>query len=573
MKKYIKKSLVLVCVLLVLWAGVWAINTNNSWWQVVKSADPVRIDAYENCYKVSASSACSGDVFVPTNSQNEWRGFIGNHPSCVTLDSCISPCVLRDFIQWAGEGTITKSKIRNAMVGSYNYQLALWGIHGNHVLWYGELVTITGYTDTNGNFRISYNPYTVIPLTQEPVSEFELNWLDLSNEWLAWGCFDDGSYRVNSRIYSEQITYDDVFPWRQTTRPIPNFGAWFDRDTIPGQTLPSNGHVTLTNRMYWCKSELLPNPDKYCVERLVFNQSNATQVSFLNSDDFATAVYFKEFTNNYAGTQVCASQSWFADERSFINLQKEHFGTSAGDEWCLNDGSLDPYSSDYTGQCNSNTNSSAYVLSRLVTPYDTDADLSINWSIWYWSWTCQWFNWWPIYPCTGSKLNQNFVYLNTTWYQESWGTQIFWFYNNAYSAGNQWVYRYWHMNVWGYTYHINAVGFNWSWISSYYLDPPPEELSSNWYFVKIPLSSWYGYYMTYEIPSYSNVYDEFLSAKYSDASWAAYLAGIPQDVFNLNTFLISKNVCVSFDCPVGMVLDWAGPWCHIAGWGWTVQIR
>lgn len=77
------------------------------------------------------------------------------------------------------------------------------------------------------------------------------------------------------------------------------------------------------NRFYGCKSELLPNPDKYCVERLIQNTGNYTFDS-----EMADKIYLKEFTNNYdIQNQDCSSIHSLADGLDFRQLNTGDFGS------------------------------------------------------------------------------------------------------------------------------------------------------------------------------------------------------------------------------------------------------
>jgi len=168
MKKYIKKSLVLVCVLLVLWAGVWAINTVAEWWQVIKSAPATRIDAHNVCKKVSASASCSGDVFVPTSWSDEWLAFRTNKPACVTLEECTPTCD-RPLTLWTWNNpncTVPDIKICNAAGWYCQY----WAGCNSNIGASGSYYSWITATTTNASWWLYGKLYSQLYVASNPTA-------------------------------------------------------------------------------------------------------------------------------------------------------------------------------------------------------------------------------------------------------------------------------------------------------------------------------------------------------------------------------------------------------------------
>jgi len=94
-----KFSVFLFLILFVI--SMWAVLIDayyNSWWYKITNgwyitdlsdnSTPNKIDEW--ICRVVTSETCSSDVFVPTNTSDEYNSFLTNLPSCVTLWSCLS---------------------------------------------------------------------------------------------------------------------------------------------------------------------------------------------------------------------------------------------------------------------------------------------------------------------------------------------------------------------------------------------------------------------------------------------------------------------------------------------------
>jgi hypothetical protein len=66
--------------------------------------------------------------------------------------------------------------------------------------------------------------------------------------------------------------------------------------------------------LYGCQSELLPNPDAYCVEKLI------------KTGTAAGSIYFKEFTYKYPGNTACSSIPFQPTGTGRSLLSKEDMG-------------------------------------------------------------------------------------------------------------------------------------------------------------------------------------------------------------------------------------------------------
>ncbi len=249
-----------------------------------------KVEEHGSCFTVTNS--CAQDVFIPTNTTGEMTSFTGNHPSCVQVKPC--DCVLKNFLNGVVAGQITQSKIRNALTWYINPE---WmGLYG-YVLWYGQSVNI-GYdtwSDPFGREKIA-GWSDVATSGDATLSEFELYGVTPATENINRWCFDDGTYRVNSNVYSRQVLEINrniswFFNGTYTNTSRYQGIIWINFGLEHLRTDPISQRFS-SMRFFGCRSELLPNPDLYCVERVIPKDGTV-------SDSMPSAIYLKEFTNNY----------------------------------------------------------------------------------------------------------------------------------------------------------------------------------------------------------------------------------------------------------------------------------
>ncbi len=112
-------------------------------------------------------------------------------------------------------------------------------------------------------------------------------------------------YRGDTRAVRNDVNTHS-YPYKTYTYGIPDY----------------EGNYQMTNKLYGCQAELLPNPDLYCVERVVRTATNAN------------TLYFKEFTKEYTGDKTCSSLTLFTTTgatRSLLNKEDAGYGTSTRD--------------------------------------------------------------------------------------------------------------------------------------------------------------------------------------------------------------------------------------------------
>lgn len=466
------------------------------------------VEEHNMCFAVT--NACTNDVFIPTKTTGEMLSFSWNHPGCTTLTPCNRWCVLKTFLNGVQDGSIQYSKFRNDLNGFINNQWTGTTGYWNFVLWYGQSLSISLVYDNYffpGRPRIASSPkiadfydtnYSVVG----EIHEFELYGISPETENINRWCFDDGSYRVNSNVYSRQVLFinsessKNYQPDRQTTRfngfTWANF--WLKLNINPLGDMPSYRY----NRFFGCRSDLLPNPDKYCVERVIPKDGTVP-------DNQPSAIYIKEFTNNYLFSgcwiwwdicynqrvNICLNTTWIANNASFRIL-------STGDIWG-------------TGW-----------FYNMIRPYGGAGTI-----------------WW-------SSSNEYFYYRNTTWTNPwaNYSTQIFWFY--AYSG---WTYTYHILNDMNSLNHLKYLyDNNYFYYSSNEIwkngDPHLVLTHQNdlWYntmsdtgvdsFIKIPLQE-FDTYLIYEDTNLNGNYD----VSYIWSSWDMQ-----------TTQQLSKYICVSHTC-------------------------
>lgn len=262
-----------------------------------------QIEEHGDC-KIVTQNTCSKDVFIPTKTSPEWTAFKNNHPACIQLADCSPSCILKEFVEGVYDGTIQYSKMRNALSGFINDQTTRWGFWSNtstFVPGYGEKMEIALKTVYDGRPKIvSKNSIVATGIneyTGSNIYEFELYGITPETENTNRWCFTDGSYWVNSNVYSRQtLQYINSIPRHWYLGDFTTSRFWGVVWVNFWLRLGTDGKSKY-NRFFGCKSDLLPNPDKYCVERVVPKAGT--------SADKPTAIYLKEFTNNasfgYAG--------------------------------------------------------------------------------------------------------------------------------------------------------------------------------------------------------------------------------------------------------------------------------
>lgn len=406
------------------------VGYQNSW----VSFNSNKVEEHGSCFTVTNS--CAQDVFIPTNTTGEMTSFTGNHQSCITLGNCAQTCVLETFLNSAMAGGST-SKVRNALTWYINVQ---WTGSDGYVLGYGQSVSIYYNTWSDPFSRAKIATTTTVATTDdgETLSDFELYGITPETKNINRWCFADGTYRVNSNVYSRQVLKIDrnaplsyyfngnyTNTWRYQGTIWINFGLEHLRTAgIPG--------IFNSMRFFGCRSELLPNPDKYCVERVIPKDDTV-------SDSMPSAIYLKEFTNNHGFWlfQPGALCSWLSlawGEHPF-----RLFGT--GD----------------------------------IAQYDDPQASGKLWNV-----LMPW-----LLGTLGTENNAGFLYRNTTgWLTNKYGTQMFGMYvvngndyqyvkNYDYHDGG---YRYLFYDTWYYYYHtsiewapgdpgeiwyhINPIGYN-----------------------------------------------------------------------------------------------------------------
>lgn len=265
------------------------VGYQNSW----VSFNSNKVEEHGSCFTVTNS--CAQDVFIPTNTTGEMTSFTGNHQSCITLGNCAQTCVLETFLNSAMAGVST-SKVRNALTWYINNQ---WMGSDGYVLGYGQSVSIYYDTWSDPFNRAKIATTTTVATTDdsETLSDFELYGITPETKNINRWCFADGTYRVNSNVYSRQVLKIDrndplsyYFNGNYTNTSRYQGVIWINFGL---EELTESSHdIFESMRFFGCRSELLPNPDKYCVERVIPKDDTV-------SDSMPSAIYLKEFTNNY----------------------------------------------------------------------------------------------------------------------------------------------------------------------------------------------------------------------------------------------------------------------------------
>jgi len=416
-----------VCVIL-LSVSIYASSQNKKSYRSVNATTTVgfendagsfnanKIEEHGDC-KIVTQNTCGKDVFIPTATSPERAAFKNNHPSCIVLADCANTCVLKEFMEWVYAGTTTHSKVRNAItwfVNNYGTGNERWPdpedyyttidlypdyINDNFIIGYGEDFAVslaTGYY--NSQKIVSRDSLVAIGTASYSwinIYEFELYGITPETENTNRGCFDDGSYRVNSNISSKQtLKYDNtwILSWDFTTSRfwwIGGVNLWLK---INGRNAWHDTMFQSYNKFFGCKSELLPNPDRYCVERVVPKQGTAQSKP--------SAIYVKEFTNNASFSYALCNGTGDACLTQRNSICTALTGIANSDFRALSTGDIDPMT------INGTQLSYSSYLYNMIAP----------------SWLSN---------------NTGFIYRNST--GANYWSQIFWFYR--YSSENFYPYN------------------------------------------------------------------------------------------------------------------------------------
>jgi hypothetical protein len=110
--------------LVILTATAFAINTISSGYQVPAGATNFKVTSSSGCQAVTNSG--SADIFVPTNTANEWATFLANKPSYVSLSSCLSlpsaPVFISQVLAYNNQATLIWSS-PSASEGITSYRI------------------------------------------------------------------------------------------------------------------------------------------------------------------------------------------------------------------------------------------------------------------------------------------------------------------------------------------------------------------------------------------------------------------------------------------------------------------
>ena len=74
-RKYLYSSII---AFLIVWCGVFAINTVDEWWKIISNTS-TKIDVHNVCRVIGNSG--SSDLFIPTKTVWEWASFRANKPT------------------------------------------------------------------------------------------------------------------------------------------------------------------------------------------------------------------------------------------------------------------------------------------------------------------------------------------------------------------------------------------------------------------------------------------------------------------------------------------------------------
>lgn len=307
----------------------------------------------ETCAQHSAILTCTNGNMG--SSVGIVTGYI--YPTCEDVvdppEIVPSECVLKEFLEWVQAGTIDFSKVRNAAPWFIDNQTTTWSSsRGNFIPWYGiptavEAATVLWRRNPDDTYEdaIVSTPVSYVQFqygANQPIYEFELRGVRLDTEGTNWWCLPNGRYRVNSNVYSIQQlslanSYDNTVKFTNGF-DTERFGGitWVNHWLIYGQRDnidPSDAARYINNRFFGCKSELLPNPDRYCVEKL---QPIFAKTKFTAS--LPTAVYVKEFTNNYRAWVPNPISSREGICQSFVGTNLPTFRTISVENVLADDG-------------------------------------------------------------------------------------------------------------------------------------------------------------------------------------------------------------------------------------------
>ncbi len=228
-------------------------------------------------------------------------------------------CVLKRWLQGVEAGTITYSKFRNHVVGSSptdiwasnEWTSAEWGKDLGIDVGYGYGSNVISETKSLSSFggedeeTFSFSHKTIFS------SDWWRLFIDVDDEWSSWWCIaDTDNYWVSSQIYTQVSSYLPSFEHSP-------YNVWWYPLTY--NYVPDTWDAPLFSKstiLYWCQADLLPNPDKYCMEKVTARKDWTSQqrkkYKYKN-------LYFKEFTKFYPWAitvnAINSQFDWFVFDR------------------------------------------------------------------------------------------------------------------------------------------------------------------------------------------------------------------------------------------------------------------
>jgi hypothetical protein len=135
-----------ILLLILLTVTVYGINSVIEGYRVTLGSPAVTITANNIC-KTVKNNGTLGDIFVPTNSANEWDLFINNKPSYVDVVSCAVPSAPQSFAVSMGNqqnnlSWMAPSSNGGSIITSYNI--------------YRSITTNSGYVQINSTSNLTY---------------------------------------------------------------------------------------------------------------------------------------------------------------------------------------------------------------------------------------------------------------------------------------------------------------------------------------------------------------------------------------------------------------------------------
>lgn len=91
-RKYLYSSVV---AFLIIWFGVFAINTNTDGWKILPNST-IAIDVNGTCKVVENN--WSNAFFIPTRTNNEWASFLSHQPGSSVVSDGVTPVCSPDYV-------------------------------------------------------------------------------------------------------------------------------------------------------------------------------------------------------------------------------------------------------------------------------------------------------------------------------------------------------------------------------------------------------------------------------------------------------------------------------------------